>query len=176
MKKSLLILLVIIAVAFSGCSFTSSKLQKSADEIENIPVFSEIDFSQDIYFIMDMKYELLKEFLDSESVLLYEKDNAERMCDDYYQLKNGVEIQIRNNVVTSVGAYYDGIETEHKPTLMGIDNSYDKNAVKATLGQPYSEDENSLVYNPRYETYIKYFFDADTQKVVYSSCFNNASV
>jgi len=98
------------------------------------------------------------------------------MSEHYYQLKNGVGVNINNNYVISVGTYYYDESIEYAtPSLLGITGDDNYESVINKLGKPYYDDKESsslsVVYLVQYEKYVKIFFDSDTSKVSYITCF-----
>jgi len=174
MKRKLLITFCVMMLVLTGCNKQGS-IQENSLQNSKLNMFT-LDFQDDAYFLMDMDYALFKKILDNGAVDIYEQDSEERMSEHYYQFKNGVGVNINNNQVTSVGTFYydDSIEFP-VPTLFGINGDDDYESVISKLGTPYNDDPEStspsVVYLVRYMTYVKIFFNSETGKVSYISCF-----
>lgn len=173
-KRKLLITFCLMTLVLMGCNANEST-QGDSPQNSKLDMFK-LDFQDDVYFLMGIDYSLLQKIIDTDAVDIYEKDSEERMSEHYYQLKNGVSIRITGNQVISVGTFYYDDSIEHPaPSLFGINGDDDYESVISKLGTPYYDDPEStppsVVYLVRYMTYVKIFFDSETGKVSYISCF-----
>jgi len=159
-------------LAFQGCDMIK---EKDLGDQQKLNMYT-IDFQDDVYFLMGMEHTLFKEILDDDAVEIYEQNSEERMSEHYYQLKNGVTVNINYDHITSVGTfYYDDSIKYMIPSILGVNGNDDYKSVIDKLGEPYNDDPNStppsVIYLVCYQTYIKIFFDINTGKVAYISCF-----
>lgn len=186
-RKKLFIFICLITILLMGCNknddpgdltqggTTQDVPNNGSIQNDKLKMFN-VDFQDDVYFLMGMDYTLFQKIIEDEVIEIYEEDSEERMSEHYYQFKNGIGVNINNNQVTSVGTFYydDSIEFP-VPTLLGINGDDDYESVISKLGTPFNDDKEStppsLVYFVRYMTYVKIFFDSETGKVSYMGCF-----
>jgi len=169
------IYLCLITTIIVGCNVIPENNVGNIQQDTTLNMFT-LDFQEDVYFIMGMDYALFQKILDKDAVDIYEQNSEERMSEHYYQLKNGVTVSISNDQIFSVGTFYYDDSLEYPvPSLLGINGDDDYKSVINKLGEPYYDDPNSIppsvVYLVRYLTYVKIFFDSETGKVSYISCF-----
>lgn len=164
-----------VMLIFQGCDTTNEKSNEDIQQDTKLNMYT-LNLQDDVYFLMGMNFALFQKILDNEAVDIYEQNSVERMCEHYYQLKNGVAVNISNDQIISVGTFYYDDSLEYTtPSLLGINGNDDYKSVIDKLGEPYYDDPNStppsVVYLVRYQTYVKIFFNNNTGKVAYISCF-----
>lgn len=173
-KYIYVIYLCTLMLVFQGCDTIKERDPEDQQDIK-LDMYT-LDFQDDVYFLMGMDYTLFKKILDDDSVDIYEENSVERMSEHYYQLKNGVSFNINYDHITSVGTFYYDESLEYTvPSLLGVNGDDDYKSVIDKLGEPHYNDPDSdppsVVYLVRYQTYVKIFFDINTGKVSYISCF-----
>lgn len=171
----LVIYLCVVMLIFPGCDRIREGNTEDNKQNTKLDMYT-LDLQDGVYFLMGMNYTLFQEILDNEAVDIYEQNSEERMSEHYYQLKNGVGVNISYGHIASVGTFYNDDSLEYMvPSLLGINGNDDYKSVIDKLGEPYNDDPNStppsVVYLVRYQTYVKIFFDSNTGKVMYISCF-----
>lgn len=169
------IYLCAVMLIFQGCDTTKERNSEDVPQDTKLDMYT-LDLQDDVYFLMGMDYTLFRKILDDEAVDIYEQDPEKWMSEHYYQLKNGVGLNISYDHIISVGTFYHDDSLKYPvPSLLGINGSDDYESVIDKLGEPYNDDPNStppsVVYLVRYQTYVKIFFDINTGKVAYISCF-----
>lgn len=177
MRKLLIILMVCAMMVIGiGCKGLTGTDGNGLPPSQNLDILT-IDVGDDVYFLMGMDDTLFQKILNQDAVEIYEQNPEERMSEHYYQFKNGVTVNISYDQVISVGTFYYDDSLEYPvPTLLGINGEDDYESVISKLGTPYYDDPDSsppsVVYSVQDRTYIKIFFDSETGKVAYISCFN----
>lgn len=174
-KHVYVIYLCALMLIFQGCDATKEMDSEDIQQDIKLDMYT-LDLQDDVYFLMGMDYTLFKNILHDNAVDIYEQDLEKRMSEHYYQLKNGVGVNISYDYVTSVETFYHDDSLEYTmPSILGVNGNDDYKSVIDKLGTPYYDDPNSnppsVVYLVRYQTYVKIFFDIDTGRVAYISCF-----
>lgn len=104
---------------------------------------------------------------ENDAIDIYEKASEEKISEPNYQFKNGAAV---NNNTDDHAFYYD-----NSIINLGINGDDDYESVISKLGTPYYDNPeptpSSVVYLIRYKTYVEIFFDKETGKVSYISCF-----
>ncbi|WP_313344108.1 hypothetical protein [Sedimentibacter sp.] len=97
----------------------------------------------------------------NDAIEISEKDSAERMSEQNYQFKNSTADHV---------FYYDDVIV-----YLDINEDDDYESVISKLGTPYYDNSESsppsVVYLRMYKTYAEIFFNEETGKVSYISCF-----
>lgn len=97
----------------------------------------------------------------NDAIEISEKDSEEKMDEQRYQLKNGT---------ADHAFYYDDVIV-----YLDINEDDDYESVISKLGTPYYDNSKSstpsVVYLRMHKTYAEIFFNEETGKVSYISCF-----
>lgn len=97
----------------------------------------------------------------NDAIEISEKDSAERMSELNYQIKNST---------ADHAFYYDDVIV-----YLDINEDDDYESVISKLGTPYYDNSESsppsVVYLRMHKTYAEIFFNKETGKVSYISCF-----
>ena len=149
-KYIYVIYLCALMLVFQGCDTTKERNSQDIQQDIKLDMYT-LDLQDDVYFLMGMDYTLFKKILDDIEVDIYDH-------------------------VTSVGTFYNEDSLEYMmPSILGVNGNDDYKSVIDKLGTPYYDDPNSnppsVVYLVRYQTYVKIFFNINTGKVAYISCF-----